>query len=162
MKHPGRGGRGRHGRPAEGALPKGNVRGLLLAALIQDAAHGYELMRRLEEHSGGRWRPSPGSVYPLLQALEEDGLIRGREEGGRKVYELTEDGRQQADPVGLRALAVVDSAEASGHQALHVEVKQLHLAARQVGAVGGPDQIEQAVTVIREARHALYRLLANQ
>ena len=165
MKHPGRGrhgGHGRHGRSVDGAMPKGNVRGLLLAALIQGAAHGYELMHRLEEHSGGRWRPSPGSVYPLLQSLEEDGLIRGQDEGGRKVYTLTEDGRRQADPAGLRELAADDSAEAAGHQRLHAEVKQLHLAARQVGAVGGADQIEQAISVIRDARQALYRLLANQ
>jgi DNA-binding PadR family transcriptional regulator len=80
------------------------VRGLLLAALLDGPAHGYELMRRLEGQAGGRWRPSPGSVYPLLQLLEDEGLVRGRDSEGRKVFELTERGRAQADAGQLRDL----------------------------------------------------------
>jgi DNA-binding PadR family transcriptional regulator len=143
-------------------VPKGYVRGLLLAALLQGAAHGYELMRRLEEQSGGRWRPSPGSVYPLLQLLEDEGLARGHDEDGRKVYELTATGRDQADRDGLRDLAAADPAAPSRHQELHAAVKQLHMAARQVAKAGEPAQLEQAVAIVQSARQALYRLLADQ
>jgi DNA-binding PadR family transcriptional regulator len=151
---------GREGRWAGGRVPKGNVRGLLLAALLEDPAHGYELMRRLEEQAEGRWRPSPGSVYPLLQLLEDEGLVRGSDDAGRKVYELTPEGRAQADDSRLRDLAA--GAAAPAHLDLRAEVQRLHSAARQVGMAGDTAQVEQAVTIVRTARQALYRLLAEQ
>jgi DNA-binding PadR family transcriptional regulator len=141
-------------------VPKGNVRGLLLAALLAGPSHGYELMRRLEELAGGRWRPSPGSVYPLLQLLEDEGLIRGTDAEGRKIYELTEDGRAQADDSQLRDLA--DGPAAGAHVDLRAEIQRLHSAARQVGMAGEAAQVEQAVAIVRNARQALYRLLAEQ
>src|SRR3954454_14527614 len=89
------GGRGRHGGPrgrggpygprGEGRIRRGDVRGLLLAGLLDGPAHGYELMGRLEEQSGGRWRPSPGSVYPQLQQLQDEGLVRAVDHDGRKI-----------------------------------------------------------------------------
>lgn len=153
---------GHHGHWAEGRVRKGNVRGLLLAALLQGDAHGYELMRRLEEQSGGRWRPSPGSVYPLLQLLEDEGMVHGRDADGRKVYALTDCGRGQADRDALRDLAGADESGTSHHQDLHAEIKQLHMAARQVASVGDRAQLEQAVEIVRGARQALYRILADQ
>jgi DNA-binding PadR family transcriptional regulator len=141
---------------------KRNIRGLLLAALLTGPAHGYELMRRLEEHSGGRWRPSPGSVYPLLQMFEDEKLARSRDEDGRKIYELTAEGRARADEHDLHELTDPDNEQVQQHRLLHAEIKQLHLAARQVGMAGHPTQVEQAVGVVRSARQALYRLLADQ
>jgi len=155
-----RGEHGRHGHWAGGRVPKGNVRGLLLAALLDGPAHGYELMRRLEGQAGGRWRPSPGSVYPLLQLLEEAGLVRGRDSDGRRVYELTERGRTQADAGQLRGLAAGTGA-GSAHLDLRAEVHRLHAAARQVGTAGDPAQLQEAVEIVRGARQALYRLLAQ-
>jgi DNA-binding PadR family transcriptional regulator len=152
---------GHHGHWAGGRVPKGNVRGLLLAALLQGPAHGYELMRRLEEQAGGRWRPSPGSVYPLLQLLEDEDLIQGNDAEGRKVYELTVAGREQADVSRLRDLAEGPS-EAGSQVDLRAEVQRLHSAARQVGMAGEAEQVEQAVAIVRNARQALYRLLADQ
>jgi len=155
---------GRHGHWAGGRVPKGNVRGLLLAALLDSPAHGYELMRRLEGQASGRWRPSPGSVYPLLQLLEDEGLVRGRASDGRsegrKVYELTELGRAQADAGQLRDLAA-GTADGSVHLDLRAEVHRLHVAARQVGTAGDPAQVQEAVEIIRSARQALYHLLAQ-
>jgi DNA-binding PadR family transcriptional regulator len=162
QEHGGHGrGRGHPGHRAAGRVRKGDVRGLLLAALLPEAAHGYELMRRLEDQAGGRWRPSPGSVYPLLQLLEDEGLVRGHDEEGRRVYELTAEGRAQADESRLRDLAA-DSSEAPGHQELRAEVQRLHSAAHQVGTAGSPAQVEQAVAIVRAARQSLYRLLAEQ
>jgi len=152
---------GHHGHWAGGRVPKGNVRGLLLAALVEGPAHGYELMRRLEEQAGGRWRPSPGSVYPLLQLLEDETLVKSADQDGRKVYELTPTGRAQADQSRLSDLAD-DSSAAAPHLGLRAEVHRLHSAARQVGTAGDADQVEQAVAIVRTARQALYRLLADQ
>lgn len=161
MRQPGKGhGRGHRGAAYGGGVRRGEVRDLLLAALLDGPAHGYELMSWLEERSGGRWRPSPGSVYPLLQLFEDEGLATGREQGGRRVFALTEAGRAQADRGRVRDLAA-DPAAVSQHQELRAEVHQLHLAARQVGSAGRPAQVEQAVAVVREARQALYRLLAE-
>ena len=151
---------GRHGHWVGGRIPKGNVRGLLLAALLDGPAHGYELMRRLEGQAGGQWRPSPGSVYPLLQLLEDEGLVHGHDSGGRKVYELTERGRAQADAGWLRDLAD-GTAAGSAHLDLRAEVHRLHAAARQVTTAGDPAQVEEAVEIVRGARQALYGLLAQ-
>lgn len=142
-------------------MRRGDTRALLLAGLLDGAAHGYELMQLLEQRSGGRWRPSPGSVYPQLQQLEDEGLVTGSTADGRKVYELTDAGREEADPAALDRLAE-DDATGDAHRALHQEVDQLHLAARQVGAVGDIGQVEQAAAVVRAARQSLYRLLADQ
>lgn len=160
-KPTGDGGRGQHGYWAGGRVPKGNVRGLLLAALLQGAAHGYELMRRLEERAGGRWRPSPGSVYPLMQLLEDEGLVRSTEQDGRKVYELTPAGREQSDLSRLHDLAA-GGPEAGAQLDLRTEVGRLYSAARQVGTAGEAAQVEEAVRIVRNARQALYRLLADQ
>jgi DNA-binding PadR family transcriptional regulator len=151
---------GHHGDWVGGRVPKGNVRGLLLAALLEGPAHGYEIMRRLETQAGGRWRPSPGSVYPLLQLLEDEGLVRGADAEGRRVYELTPEGRAQADQSRLRDLAAGPAAAA--HLDLRAEVHRLHAAARQVGTAGEAAQVEQAVAIVKNARQALYQLLADQ
>jgi DNA-binding PadR family transcriptional regulator len=141
-------------------VPKGNVRGLLLAALLDGPAHGYELMRRLEEKAGGRWRPSPGSVYPLLQLLEDEGLVASLDSDGRKVYELTGQGRAQADAGQLRDLAA-GTAAGSAPLDLRAEVHRLHAAARQVGTAGDLAQLQEAVEIVKAARQALYQLLAR-
>jgi len=159
MEAPGKA-HGHHGW-AGGRAPKGNVRGLLLAALLEGPAHGYELMRRLEEEAGGRWRPSPGSVYPLLQLLEDERLVSSTDQDGRKVYELTQTGQAQADQSRLTDLAA-GPAEAAAHMDLRAEVHRLHSAARQVGTAGDAAQVEHAVAIVRTARQALYRLLADQ
>jgi DNA-binding PadR family transcriptional regulator len=142
-------------------MRRGDTRALLLAGLLEGRAHGYELMQRLGEHSGGQWRPSPGSVYPQLQQLEDEGLVTVIATDGRRVYELTDLGRDQADPVTLDRLAQQDGAGDS-YRALHRELDQLHLAVRQITAAAEAPQIEQATVMLRTARQSLYRLLADQ
>src|SRR5215216_2514776 len=72
---------------------RGDVRAALLVLLAEEPRNGYGLMQEIERRSGGVWRPSPGSVYPALQQLEDEGLVRAAEDGGRKQYELTDEGR---------------------------------------------------------------------
>lgn len=151
-----------HRPRGRGRRRRGDVRGLILAALLDGPGHGYELMARLEEKSSGAWRPSAGSVYPTLQQLEDEGLIRGADAEGRRVFELTDAGREHADPSALERLAEGGRGRGgpNGPELWH-EVKQLTLAARQVGSVGTPEQVETATAVVRDARKALYQLLAD-
>lgn len=77
-------------------MGRGDMSPIVLYVLQEKPMHGYEIMRKLEEQSHGFWRPSPGSIYPTLQLLEEQDLVRSREEDGKKVYELTEEGQRVA------------------------------------------------------------------
>ena len=88
--------RGRHRRgPGRRFFKQGEVRLALLSLLEDEPAHGYELMKRLEERSGGMYRASAGTVYPVLQQLEDEGLVRIQEAAEKKVYHLTDSGREE-------------------------------------------------------------------
>src|SRR3712207_1089011 len=96
---PGRGRHGRHGGfrgwdgPRGNRARRGDVRTAILVLLAEEPRNGYQLMQEIEERSDGVWRPSPGSIYPALQQLEEEGLIVSEESGRRRRYSLTEEGR---------------------------------------------------------------------
>ena len=99
-------------RAGRDAVRRGDVRPAMLAMLNESPMHGYQLMRELEERTGGRWRPSAGSIYPTLQQLEDEGIVTASEQDGRRVFTLTDKGRKVAarspllahpDPGGLRA-----------------------------------------------------------
>ncbi len=146
-------------------MGRGDVRPLLLVVLLDGPAHGYELIRRLEQRSRGAWRPSPGSVYPTLQLLEDAGLVNGRVDDGKRVYELTGAGRAEAEQaVQMGATTRWDlAADPAGVQRadLRAAVDDLHVAARQVSEVANPAQMEQALVIVREGRQKLYQLLAE-
>lgn len=92
----GGGRRRRKGRgPRRPFFRQGEVRLALLSLLDDGPGHGYELMKRLEERSGGTYNASPGTVYPVLQQLEDEGLVRCVEDDGKKVYHLTDAGRAE-------------------------------------------------------------------
>ena len=86
--------KGRRG-PRRAFFRQGEVRLALLSLLDDGPAHGYELMKRLEERSGGMYSASAGTVYPVLQQLEDEGLVRQEEADGKKVYHLTDAGRDE-------------------------------------------------------------------
>src|SRR5947209_335815 len=93
---PGFGGRGFGGPPwggSRGRRRRGDVRVAILRLLSEEPRNGYQVMQEIEERSAGRWRPSPGSVYPALSQLEDEGLIRATERDGVKVFELTDAGQ---------------------------------------------------------------------
>jgi len=75
----------------------GETRLALLSLLSEEAKHGYQLMKELGERSGGMYQASAGSIYPTLQQLENEGRIRAKPEGGRKIYALTAAGRKELD-----------------------------------------------------------------
>ena len=150
-----RGGRGRRRR--------GDIRYVLLELLAEQPRHGYELMKELERRHGEFQRISPGSVYPTLQLLADEGLITAEESNGRKTYSLTEAGRAEAESSAERA-APWESAGKSdfpGIGALPKAGMELAQAAAQVGRTGTPEQVKQAVDVLDEARRRLYSILAQ-
>ncbi|MGO2005104.1 PadR family transcriptional regulator, partial [Arthrobacter rhombi] len=141
---------------------RGEVRTAVLALLAERPMHGYQIIREIEERSGGNWKPSAGSVYPTLQLLADEGFISAEETNGRKVYSLTEAGRE--DVAANDEPAPWDNSGAAsgpGFAALPKAGVELAQAASQVGRTGTPEQVQEAVTVLDEARRRLYSILAQ-
>ena len=139
---------------------RGDVRTAILALLAEEPMHGYQIIGQLGERSGGMWRPSAGSVYPTLQQLEDEGLVKGEQRDGRNVYSLTEDGKAAAAR-SAKSPAPWEMPGASDAVDLMGLMQPLAAAASQVAHVGNPETIERARAVLVEARRSLYRLLAE-
>jgi len=143
---------------------RGDVRAAALALLAEEPMNGYQIIQAISERSDGVWRPSPGSVYPALQQLEDEGLIRAEAaEGGRRAYQLTDEGRAyvEAHPDEVRAPWDV-FAGAMGDTAREMRslIGQVAMAAHQVLSAGTESQVTQARQLLTDTRKALYRLLA--
>ena len=153
--HRGRGpGRGRRGR--------GDVRAAILALLAERPMHGYEMIQELEARTGGVWRPSPGSVYPTLQLLEDEDLIAGEASEGRRRFALTDAGRAEAERQGQRApWEQVTAGVAPAAWNLRDAIAQTAQAAWSVGAAGTEAQQARALEVLNDARRRLYSILAE-
>lgn len=144
-------------------MGKGDVRSAVLALLAEKPMHGYQIIQEIDDRSGGSWKPSPGSVYPTLQLLADEGLILAEESNGRKTYSLTAEGRAVADASGDRsapweASSSRDSGRATALPKAGIDLAQ---AAAQVGRSGNPEQVKQAVAVLEEARRKLFSILAQ-
>lgn len=143
-------------------MGRGDVRTAVLALLAENPMHGYQIIREIEERSGGTWKPSAGSVYPTLQLLADEGLISAEESNGRKTYVLTEAGREVAEEEA--GTAPWESNQASDDPRFGALPKagfEFAQAATQIGRSGSTDQVEQAIEVIDEARKRLYAILAQ-
>ncbi|MEP6479733.1 MAG: PadR family transcriptional regulator, partial [Rhodoglobus sp.] len=125
--------------------------------------HGYQIIQEIEERSGGSWKPSPGSVYPTLQLLADEGVISAEESNGRKTYSLTDAGRKAADAAPDRPApwAGQGAREGAHGGALPKAGIDLAQAVAQVGRTGSPEQVTHAVAVLDEARRKLYSILAQ-
>jgi DNA-binding PadR family transcriptional regulator len=155
----GRWGGGRGGWGGGRRMPRGAIRTAILVALRNEPGHGYEVMRRLEEMSGGLWRPSPGSVYPHLQMLEDEGLVRSSEVDGSRTFTLTESGRAEAEKAKLPWQEAGESDDEV--RTLRLGMGQLMSAAKQLAGAGEKAQIERGISVIQKARKELYQILAE-
>ncbi|MYS49553.1 PadR family transcriptional regulator, partial [Streptomyces sp. SID6013] len=155
------GGRGRGG--PRGRARRGDVRASILALLKDRPMHGYEMIQEIAERSGGAWKPSPGSVYPTLQLLEDEGLIASESEGGKKLFALTEAGRTAAEE-GPEA-PWEEASRGVDWEALN-DIRQagfgLMEAFGQVWKTGSKEQREKALAVIGDARKKLYLILADE
>jgi DNA-binding PadR family transcriptional regulator len=149
---------------------RGEVRYLVLDALADKPRHGYEIIQAIEERSGGRYRPSPGVIYPTLQLLEELEHVRTTEEGGRRVYAITAEGRRDLeahrgdvdDFYGRFATGSwEDFTEQMGDLADHARrLFRLFARAAQQGRMA-PRTLRAIRQVLEEAARSIERILAG-
>jgi DNA-binding PadR family transcriptional regulator len=138
------------------------VRAAALALLAERPMHGYEMIQELEERTGGVWRPSPGAVYPALQLLEDQGLVRADADTGKRQFDLTDAGREEAAKAGDRkpwddVTAGIEPTQLK----LGSAIKPIVIAIRQVLEAGTEAQQQAAVDVLNESRRRLYAILAE-
>jgi DNA-binding PadR family transcriptional regulator len=139
------------------------VRTAILALLAERPMHGYEMIQEIGERSGGFWRPSPGSVYPTLQLLADEGLITSSEgNGSKRLFELTDDGRaaveKQIDAPPWEQIAQdVDPNDVSIREATGLLMGAMF----QVARAASPGQKVRAIDVINNARRELYAILGE-
>lgn len=124
--------------------------------------HGYEMMQELAERTQGLWRPSPGSLYPALQLLEDQGFVRSESADGRRQYTLTDEGRAHLKEHAKSAPweNMVRDAD-QGDIALRSALHHVFVAVHQVAEAGTPEQKERADALLKELRRQMYLLLAE-
>jgi DNA-binding PadR family transcriptional regulator len=143
---------------------RGDIRSAALLLLFEEPRNGYQIMQEVEERSGGLWSPSPGSVYPALQQLEDEGLIRAEEIDGRKLFTLTDSGREQVEQRDSARPAPWDEIGGDlGSQRMQLgqALRAVAAAASQVIRTGSDAQITHAQKILSAARRDLYRVLAE-
>jgi DNA-binding PadR family transcriptional regulator len=154
----------RHGRGRGGPRARrGDVRAAVLALLAERPMHGYEMIKELEERTEGAWAPSPGSIYPTLQLLEDEGLIRGEESDGKRRFTLTEEGvAEQEKEAGEETPWDAVRADAAPEQVqLAGSMKKLHHAIRQAFVAGDAGQQKRVRELLDETRSKIYGILSE-
>jgi DNA-binding PadR family transcriptional regulator len=153
--------------PRAGGGPKvrrGDVRLAIIDVLAAEPMNGYQLIQEIARRSGGRWKPSPGSVYPTLQQLQDEELVSEIGEGGRRRFELTDEGRtyvdEHLDELAETWRAFEGGDEADSHD-LRPVIGQVMGACWQVAFTGTMPQQQEAFEILSETKSRLYRLLAE-
>ncbi len=143
-------------------MGRGDVRAAVLALLVEGPMHGYQMIREIEERTHGAWKPSAGSVYPTLQMLADEGLVTTEMEHDRKVYSLTDAGREEATAAAASAPWEQPSGfDHTSKSAIPKAGLELAQAIGQLVRSGSPAQHKQAVEVLEEARRKVYSILAQ-
>jgi len=156
----GRGGRGR------ARVRRGDVRAAILDVLATspEPLNGYQVIQQIADRSGGVWKPSPGSVYPTIAQLQDEGLIEDAPEG-RKTLRLTDEGRghveEHADRLAAMWQTFDEPDEGDDTGDLRQVIGQTVGAIIQVASTGTPDQRDKAVEILADTRRRLYGLLAE-
>ncbi len=143
---------------------RGDVRAAILAVLNESAMNGYQIIQEIAERSGGVWKPSPGSIYPTLQQLEDEGLVTADAETGRRTFTLTDEGRtyvaEHTEEVSAPWEAMTAAAD-DDETGLKPLIGQVASAMWQILAVGTPDQQARAREAMTDLRRRLYTILAE-
>jgi DNA-binding PadR family transcriptional regulator len=159
-------GRGRRGGPGgrrRGRAQRGDIRTAILLLLADQPMHGYQIMQAMSDRTGGAWHPSPGAIYPTIAQLEDEGLVTTKEEGGRRLVTLTDEGRTHLEERSARlGDPFADFADVPNRPDLRDPLHQLHAAVRQVEVGGDTAQLEAAERVLAQARRSLYLILAGE
>jgi DNA-binding PadR family transcriptional regulator len=159
FSHGGGGGPRGRGRRAR----RGDIRTAALLLLAEEPRNGYQIMQEVQERSGGMWSPSPGSVYPALQQLEDEGLIRTEEGDGRKLFALTDEGRALLAERGAERPAPWEQTGDGAGEAHQLGrlMREVASAFVQVMRTGSGSQMAKAREVLAGTRRDLYRILAD-
>ena len=142
---------------------RGDVRAAVLALLAEEPMHGYQMIQMLDERTDGVWKPSPGSIYPALALLEDEGLIRADRTSGKRHFTLTDDGRAavEADTRPMSPWDEVTASQRPGSHQLPKAIKPLVVALSQVTEAGTDEQITRAFEIVTDARRRIYAILAE-
>jgi DNA-binding PadR family transcriptional regulator len=154
-----------HGGHGRGAGRRGHVRTSILALLTEAPLNGYQIMQALAERTAGAWKPSPGTVYPTLAQLEDEGLIEAFDNGGQKAYRLTEAGQQAAEGIETKPWEMLNERLGGLNpqlvRALWAEWGATAGALKEFSRNATPAQLESATRFVAETRRKLYGLLAE-
>jgi DNA-binding PadR family transcriptional regulator len=132
--------------------------------LAEQPMNGYQIIQEITERSDGMWKPSPGSIYPTLQQLEDEGLARTEVQEGRRTFQLTDEGRAYVDSHADEMAAVWEAMSPSGDDDaddVRPLIGQAAAALWQIMATGSPAQKARAREVLAETRRTLYGILAD-
>ncbi|MBS4727772.1 PadR family transcriptional regulator [Mycobacterium sp. SM1] len=141
---------------------RGDVRAAILTLLAERPMHGYEMIQEITQRSQDLWRPSPGSVYPTLQLLDDEGLITGSDsEGSKKLFELTDEGRAAAEKIRRPPWEEITEGVDSGQVDLRTALGQLFGAVAQSADGASPQQQQRILAILKNARREIYTLLAE-
>lgn len=149
---------------------RGDVRAAILDVLAGDEMNGYQLIQQISERTDGAWKPSPGSVYPTVQQLEDEGLVEGREVEGRRLLRLTDDGRSYVEEHADEMAATWRPFEEASSQErttaddmgdLMPVTTQVMSAMWQIMTTGTSQQRAEATEILSDTRRRLYGLLAE-
>lgn len=161
---PGRFGRGFNGLPALRRARRGDVRTAVLALLNEEPMHGYRIIQEITERTNGLWRPSPGSVYPTIAQLEDEGLVAFSEGEAPRTARLTVTGRAYAGEHLSELEAVWTSMTQTTPDAiiaLRDQIDQTRFTLFQLMQSGSEDQLARAERVFAEACRSLGDILAE-
>ncbi|HEX3865878.1 MAG TPA: PadR family transcriptional regulator [Gemmatimonadaceae bacterium] len=154
--------RHRGGRRAFGESERGSIKYDILSILWDGPRHGYDLMLTIEEQRG--FRPSPGSIYPALQMLEEGDFLTGKEIGGKRVYTITDKGSEllakhrettpdaASDPAGTVSLIARSVQTMVG----------IKMVLKELGRTRNVEMYTQALAILERTRRDLYALLTHE
>ncbi|WP_329002992.1 PadR family transcriptional regulator [Kribbella sp. NBC_00709] len=143
---------------------RGDVRAAILAVLAEQPMNGYQIIQEIAERSNGVWKPSPGSIYPTLQQLEDEGLVTADAAVGRRTFQLTDEGRayvaEHQDEVSApwEAMSASGAEDENGFKPL---LGQVATAMWQIMASGTPEQQAKAREAVGDLRRKLYGILAE-
>jgi DNA-binding PadR family transcriptional regulator len=144
-------------------MRRGDVRSAVLRLLHESPMHGYQIIHEIESRSGGAWKPSPGSVYPTLQLLSDEGLIVSTEAEGRRTYSLTDTGREVASAEAESPAPWLAGSERPTGPRGSLAQAGLKVAktAAEVARTGSPAQMEKAAQALDDAAKALSAILTQ-
>jgi DNA-binding PadR family transcriptional regulator len=141
---------------------RGDTRAAVLALLAERPMHGYEMIKELDERTGGAWVPSAGSIYPTLQLLEHEGLIAGEESEGRRRFSLTDAGKKESEArSGDAPWEEVTAGYDPELLRLRRSAHQLLAALRQAAEAADPAERKRVRELLDDTRRKVYGILAE-